>query len=127
MWSGHILFVVKESYTVRRRAGRPTVREGSAMSRPSIRYARPRAGDECFICPAAGVPGVGSWWALVVSTVDTLTEGTMQRRRAGAHLLRPAVRTAGAADGVSVRIALGWLFTLVLAFVLGCCHAYRGR
>lgn len=50
------------------------------MSHTPIKDARPRAGDECFICPAAGVPGVGSWWALVVSTVDTLTEGTMYLR-----------------------------------------------
>jgi hypothetical protein len=82
MWSGHILFVFNQELQLAPPGARqvPTVREGRAMSRPSIRYARPRAGDECFICPAAGVPGVGSWWALVVSTVDTLTEGTMYVR-----------------------------------------------
>ncbi|WP_281176150.1 hypothetical protein [Actinocatenispora sera] len=32
-----------------------------------------------------------------------------------------------AADAVSVPIALGWLFSLVLAFVLGAAHAHRDR
>jgi len=45
-----------------------------------VRCSTPRAGDQVFISPAAGVHGHGSFWALVLSTAPALVEGTRYLR-----------------------------------------------
>jgi|GEM_PF-2175248 len=45
-----------------------------------LRGRRPRAGDQVFLSPAAGVHGRGSFWALVVDTEPALLAGTLYVR-----------------------------------------------
>lgn len=40
----------------------------------------PRAGDQVWISPAAGVHGRGTWWAVVVSTTAAIVDGTAYLR-----------------------------------------------
>lgn len=40
----------------------------------------PRAGDQVFISPAAGIHGHGCWWALVVSVMPALVNGAVYLR-----------------------------------------------
>jgi len=47
------------------------------MNDSMIHHGIPRAGDQVWISPAAGIHGQGSWWALVVATAPALVDGVI--------------------------------------------------
>lgn len=52
------------------------------MQRPTIMRTStpPRAGDQIWLSPAAGVHGRGAWWAVVVGTAPALAAGALYVR-----------------------------------------------
>ncbi|BCJ37465.1 hypothetical protein Athai_49680 [Actinocatenispora thailandica] len=81
----------------------------SKASEPVIRYCTPRAGDQVFICPAAGVHGHGSFWAMVVSTTPALVRQALYVR------VVPVDEIDGAARVQTFYVRLAGLLTRVMS------------
>jgi hypothetical protein len=81
----------------------------SKASEPVIRYRTPRAGDQVFLCPAAGVHGRGSFWAMVVSTTRALVPQALYVR------VVPVDEIDGAARVQTFYVRLAGLLTRVMS------------